>query len=71
MKVFFEINACLFKVVLKKNKTWDAGAVLPDARFTLSFAGLKEVDWEVELAFVIGRRGKHIKVSIMTLAPTT
>ncbi|XP_023269597.1 fumarylacetoacetate hydrolase domain-containing protein 2-like, partial [Seriola lalandi dorsalis] len=22
---------------------------------------LKEVDWEVELAFVIGRRGKHIK----------
>uniref|UniRef100_A0A3B3R8V9 Fumarylacetoacetate hydrolase domain containing 2A n=1 Tax=Paramormyrops kingsleyae TaxID=1676925 RepID=A0A3B3R8V9_9TELE len=23
----------------------------------------KEVDWEVELAFVIGRRGKHIKVS--------
>lgn len=26
----------------------------------------KEVDWEVELAFVIGRRGKHIKVSITT-----
>lgn len=31
------------------------------------FVCLKEVDWEVELAFVIGRRGKHIKVSLTTL----
>lgn len=26
--------------------------------------GLQEVDWEVEMAFVIGRWGKHIKVVI-------
>lgn len=40
--------------------------MLLDAVFTSSwpFVRLKEVDWEVELAFVIGRRGKHIKVSI-------
>lgn len=40
--------------------------MLLDAVFTSSwpFVRLKEVDWEVELAFVIGRRGKRIKVSI-------
>ncbi len=30
--------------------------------FTLWRFNLQEVDWEVELAFVIGRKGKHIKV---------
>uniref|UniRef100_A0A9J8C1Z5 Fumarylacetoacetate hydrolase domain containing 2A n=1 Tax=Cyprinus carpio carpio TaxID=630221 RepID=A0A9J8C1Z5_CYPCA len=29
--------------------------------FTLFGLNLQEVDWEVELAFVIGRKGKHIK----------
>ncbi len=32
--------------------------------FTLWRFNLQEVDWEVELAFVIGRKGKHIKVVI-------
>ncbi len=32
--------------------------------FTLWRFTLQEVDWEVELAFVIGRKGKHIKVYI-------
>lgn len=38
----------------------------------ICFFSLKEVDWEVELAFVIGRRGKHIKVSSVAspLTPT-
>lgn len=27
-----------------------------------SFPTLQEVDWEVELAVVIGKKGKHIKV---------
>lgn len=31
--------------------------------------GLQEVDWEVEMAFVIGRRGKHIKVIIGSVPP--
>lgn len=30
--------------------------------FTMWRLNLQEVDWEVELAFVIGRKGKHIKV---------
>lgn len=34
-----------------------------DVQFASS---LKEVDWEVELAFVIGKRGKHIMVSSIT-----
>ena len=34
----------------------------PNDRLALLLC-LKEVDWEVELAFVIGRKGKHIKVS--------
>lgn len=31
---------------------------------------LQEVDWEVEMAFVIGRRGKHIKVITDTALST-
>ena len=48
---------------------WDtAGSGSFDVVFASSstFLWLKEVDWEVELAFVIGRRGKHIKVSTTT-----
>lgn len=42
-----------------------------DSAFASSYAWLKEVDWEVELAFVIGRRGKHIKVSITSVGHET
>lgn len=48
-------------------KETKSALVLSDVVFAWSsFVWLKEVDWEVELAFVIGRRGKHIKVSVTT-----
>ena len=34
----------------------------PRAGQLIAFSRLQEVDWEVELAVVIGKKGKHIKV---------
>lgn len=39
--------------------------VLLGYQCVICFLSLKEVDWEVELAFVIGRRGKHIRVGLV------
>lgn len=60
------ILSVLTKNLLRISVEFVIGSLLWSCCVFASSWWLKEVDWEVELAFVIGRRGKHIKVSITT-----
>lgn len=58
--------SCWHQNVIKPQEGWQRCSA---SWSHLCLMGLQEVDWEVEMAFVIGRRGKHIKVVIGS-APT-